>query len=377
MKKHILLTNDFLPKVGGIQSYLYEVYSRLDPDSFLIVTTGYPGAEEFDKLQSFKIIRYPSKVLLPTKRLSNFVIRTAQANGCEGVLIDPIFPLGLISRFLRRSGLTFGYIVHGAELTVYARLFVTKPLLKWIIKDSKYAIAAGIYPLNEFKVLSKENHHIKTINVPPGVDTSRFGPCRIEKRNELREKWGLDPDDFIIVSVSRLVKRKGMDELIRAADELKLQIPNLKVVLCGTGRDRKRLTRLNKALNFPVTMIGKVDYRDLPEIYSLGDIFVMTCRDRWFGLEQEGFGIVFLEAAASELVQIAGKSGGSFEAVEDNETGFLVSDKSTADDIVKKVNFLYNNPEILTKMARQARLRAENDFNYIKLSKDFGSFLAE
>ncbi len=377
MKKHILLTNDFFPKIGGIQSYLYEIYSRLDPKSFIVITSKYPGAEAFDKTQPYKIIRYPSKVLLPTRKLTDFVVKESKTFDSSLILIDPIFPLGLISKDLAKAGLDYGYIVHGAELTIYARLFATKRLLKTISKNSKYVIAAGIYPFNEFKTLTENKSTAKVINIPPGVDIERFRPATKDQRLAAREKFGLDKDAFVIISVSRLVKRKGMDALIKAADELKLQIPELEVIICGEGRDKKRLERINKRYGWPVKMIGKVSYNELPDIYQSGDVFVMACKNRWFDLEQEGFGIVFLEAAASGLPQIGGQSGGSSEAIDDENTGYLIRPNHQSVDIASKVNFLFNQPDIITKMSSQARYRTENTFNYDKLSNQFSLFLSE
>ncbi len=379
MKKHILLTNDFFPKLGGIQSYLYEIYSRLDPNSFIVITTKHLEADDFDRSQPFKIIRYPQKVLLPTKKLSKLVIATAREFGATDVIIDPIFPLGLISFFLPKANINYGLIVHGAELTIYARLILTKPALKAVTKNCSYLIAAGNYPLNEVNLLVKNssNEQMKLLNIPPGVDPEKFKPESAKNRTALRKKYSLTDDDFVIISVSRLVKRKGMDTLIKAADELKLQIPELKVLIGGKGRDAKRLHNLNKKYGLPVSFIGEVDSEELPKFYSIGDVFVMACRNRWFNLEQEGFGIVYLEAAACGLPSIGGMSGGSSDAIVDSDTGILISSENQEYQLVKKINYLYQNRQILAKMAYQAKKRAEQEFNYEVLSSRFATIFKE
>src|SRR5207247_1653761 len=123
---------------------------------------------------------------------------------------------------------------------------------------------------------------------------------------------------------SRLVPRKGMDTLVEAAARLAPNHPGLTVAVAGAGRDRSRLERLARRSGSPVRFLGRVPDADLPRVHGMADVFAMACRNRWAGLEQEGFGIVFLEAAACGVPQVAGDSGGAAEAVLDGEAGLVV-----------------------------------------------------
>ena len=160
--------------------------------------------------------------------------------------------------------------------------------------------------------------------MPPGVDLERFRPLGDEERRRARERFGLEPDDLVVASVSRLVPRKGMDTLIRAAAQLRTGYPDLRVVIAGRGRDRERLGRLVARIGAPVEFAGFVDEADKAALMATADVFAMVCRNRWAGLEQEGFGIVFAEAAACGVPQVCGQSGGAAEAVEDGVTGLVV-----------------------------------------------------
>ena len=164
--------------------------------------------------------------------------------------------------------------------------------------------------------------------------------------------------------MSRLVPRKGMDVLIRAAARLAPAHPDLEVVIGGTGRDRGRLERLVADLSAPVRLLGRVDDDDLPGLYGAADVFAMACRNRWFGLEQEGFGIVFLEAAACGVAQVAGESGGAAEAVVHGETGLVVDDPSSVDQLADALQALIVDPRRRRAMGEAGRRRAEEEFSY-------------
>ena len=159
-------------------------------------------------------------------------------------------------------------------------------------------IAAGGYPLAEGERAAGRS--LPSVLVPPGVDTERFRPARRGGAAPRRASTsGCPPTGPLVVSLSRLVPRKGMDVLIRAAAALADRHPGLTVAIGGGGRDRSRLDRLIRETGAPVRMVGRVSHDDLPRFYGCGDVYAMLCRNRWAGLEQEGFGIVFLEAAAA------------------------------------------------------------------------------
>src|SRR5205823_8284295 len=185
-----------------------------------------------------------------------------------------------------------------------------------------------------------------------------------DERARARASFGLPPDGRLVVSVSRLVPRKGMDTLIEASARLAPARPDLTVAIAGGGRDRARLERLVRRSSAPVRLLGRVDDERLPSLYGCADAFAMLCRNRWGGLEQEGFGIVFLEAAACGVPQVAGDSGGASEAVVDGETGLVVRRPESGDAAASTLARLLDDTDLRRAQGRAARARAERDFAF-------------
>jgi phosphatidylinositol alpha-1,6-mannosyltransferase len=181
----------------------------------------------------------------------------------------------------------------------------------------------------------------------------------------------------LVVSISRLVPRKGMDVLIDAADRLAPSYPDLVVAIAGDGRDRARLQRQAEACAVPVTLLGRVSDEDRSALLGAADVFVMACRNRWLGLEQEGFGIVFLEAAAAGVPQIAGNSGGAAEAVVDGVTGLVVDDPGDPGRVAEALRTLLVDPRLRTRMGAAGRTRAQGSFDYHVLASRLASTLEE
>ncbi len=182
---------------------------------------------------------------------------------------------------------------------------------------------------------------------------------------------------MLVVSVSRLVPRKGMDVVISAAAALAPRHPGLRVAIAGGGRERARLERLVATTGAPVRMLGRVPDADLPGLYGCADVFAMLCRNRWRGLEQEGFGIVFLEAAACAVPQLAGDSGGAAEAVVDGETGLVVREPESVDAVVASLDRLLGDAELRRAMGAAARRRAETEFSYDRLARRLATALED
>jgi phosphatidylinositol alpha-1,6-mannosyltransferase len=206
--------------------------------------------------------------------------------------------------------------------------------------------------------------------VPPGVDTERFRQLSDDERLAARARFGVAAGVPLIVSVSRLVPRKGMDTLIRASAELAFRLPDLQVLIAGGGRDQRRLARLIARTRAPARLIGRIADDALPELHGCADVFAMLCRNRWLGLEQEGFGIVFLEAAACGVPQVAGRSGGSHEAVEDGVTGFVIGSERPVGAATEALARILGDRELRTRMSTAARRRAVDEFTYDKLARE-------
>ena len=368
---HLLVTNDFPPKLGGIQSYLWELWRRLDPTSFTVLTTPHEGAAAWDAAQPFRVDRVGERVLLPTKNLTRRIDGLADEVGADLVLLDPALPLGHVGPGLHRP---FGVVVHGAEVTVPGRLPGVQLDLRRTLRAASLVIAAGHYPADEARRAAGRD--VPVVVVPPGVDTERFVPLSDEQRAEARDHFGLDPVAPLVLSVSRLVPRKGMDVLIRAVARVADRLPEVTLAIAGHGRDRGRLERVARRHGAPTRFLGRVDDDQLPLLYGCADAFAMLCRNRWLGLEQEGFGIVFLEAAASGVPQVAGASGGSAEAVEHERTGFVIDPASDAVGAASALKRILTDRDLARELAEASRQRAVADYSYDGLARDLEAGLA-
>ena len=378
-RRHLLVTNDFPPKIGGIQSYLWELWSRLDPTTFQILTArSDPNSAEFDEEQRARgIIIHRverSTLFFPTKGALRAIESVMESFHPDLVILDPAFPLGSLVRKI--TGPT-ALILHGAEVTIPGKIPGAKRSIRRSLREADGLIAAGPFPRREAENILSPQPCPPILEIPPGVDTSRFAPSEESARLRLRRDLGIGGTDPLVVSVSRLVPRKGMDVLVKAATLAQQQIPNLRVVIGGTGRDEKRLHSLIQRERAPVSLVGRVSDEGLPELLGASDLFVMDCRSRWAGLEQEGFGIVFLEAAACGVAQVAGQSGGSADAVIDGETGIVLKDPSDPGELARAMVSLLGDPARLARLGRAGQDRAKASFDYDVLARRLGGALAE
>ena len=367
---HLLVTNDFPPKVGGIQSYLWELWRRLPADRVTVLTTAHPDAAAFDADQAFPVHRWPGDVLLPRPQVGREIRRVAADAGAAVVMLDPALPVGLLGPWL---GMPYGVVLHGAEVTVPGHLPVARSLLARVLGGAVSVVAAGGYPAAEGTRVARRE--LPMVVVPPGVDVDRFRPLAPDEKHRARAEAGLPAEGRLVVGMSRLVPRKGFDVLIAAATLLAPSRPDLTVALAGAGRDRPRLERLVAATGAPVRLLGFVADSAMPGLLGAADIFAMPCRSRWGGLEQEGFGIVFLEAAACGVAGVAGASGGSHEAVAHGETGFVVSRPEDPVAVAAALARILDDADLGKAMGAAARRRAELHFSYDGLARRLADHL--
>ena len=372
MVQHLLVTNDYPPKLGGIQNYLWELWRRLPPEEVCVLTRSHPGDAEWDAQQNHRVIRSPRQFLLPTPDMAEEITEVADEIDADLVLYDPAVPLGALAPRLPHP---YGVILHGAEVTVPGRLPGTKQLLAQVLRGAQVVVTAGRYSVAEAERAA--GGPLPAVIVPPGVDVDRFKPLNAAQRLEARHRFGLPADGPVVVSISRLVPRKGMDVLISAVARLADRHPGLTVAVAGAGRDRARLDRLIGRTGAPVRLLDRVADSDLPDLYGCADVFAMMCRQRWGGLEQEGFGIVFLEAAAAGVPQLAGDSGGAAEAVEHGRTGLVVDKPSQLDAVIASLDALLSDRGRLQRMGLESRLRAVADFSYDYMAERLRTVIAE
>ena len=372
MAPHLLVTNDFPPKVGGIQTYLWELWRRLPADDVTVLTTAHPDAAAFDASQPFRIVRTKDKVLLPTPAMTRRIQRLRDEVGATLVVLDPAVPVGLVGPAL---GGPYAVVLHGSELIGRLPIGGSQAMGE-VVKRSVHVIAAGNYPASEARRVGGNRTPPITV-IPPGVDTERFRPASPEERRATRTRFGIEEDAELVVGVSRLVQRKGFDVLVEAASTLRATHPKLRVAIGGSGRDRERIQKRIDDTGAPAVLLGRIDDDDLPRLYAAADAFAMCCHTRWAGLEPEGFGIVFLEAAACGIPQVAGDSGGAADAVVHGETGLVVGDPRDPGAVADALRQLLDDPARRSLLGRNGRERAVAEFTYDHLAARLGSLLEE
>ena len=368
-RKHLLVTNDFPPKVGGIQNYLWELWRRLPAGAATVYTTPYAGTAAFDARQPFRIERSPEPWLIPYPWLPSRVRTMARETNSELVLFDPALPVGAIGP---RIGMPYGVILHGAEVTIPGRVPGLRSLMAPTLRQASLVVSAGAYALAEAERCA--GRALPSVVIPPGVDADRFVPADAATRARVRGRYGVADSDLLLATVSRLVPRKGMETLIRAGAAVAARRgtsdTNLKIVIGGSGRQADALRQLASQLGAPVELPGRLSDQDVVDLYGAADMMAMLCNARWGGLEQEGFGIVFLEAAAAGIPQIAGRSGGAHEAVVHGETGLIVDDPQDVDAAAAAILSLMNDPILRKDMGQRARARAKEEFDYDLLAAE-------
>ena len=359
----LLVTNDFPPKLGGIQTYLWELWRRL-PVPAVLTASSHPEARAFDAAQPFRVERMPAKVLWPSKALARRIDAMLSDDASTGGpwFIDPLLPTGLVVPRVHRRPVFA--IVHGAEVTTPGRVPGGRAVVRRVLHSVDGIVAAGGYPAQiAHEIATRE---IPTTIVPPGVDVERFQPSDESTRATTRRRFGLPVDAALVVGISRLVPRKGFDVVIDAVARLR----DVHLAIGGDGRDRARLERRARAAGIAhrVHFLGRIANDDLSAVYGCADVFAMACRDRWGGLEAEGFGIVFLEAQACGVPAVAGRSGGSHEAVADGETGFVI-DPQSVDAVADAIGRLLEDDERRAAMGRAAREWAVMNFAWDVLAE--------
>jgi phosphatidylinositol alpha-1,6-mannosyltransferase len=311
-------------------------------------------------------------VLLPNPVLSRRVRALAAELAVDLVMLDPAVPLGAIGPGL---GVPYGVVLHGAEVTIPGRVPGLSAVLGRVLRRAELVICAGGYPAAEAERCAGVT--LPTVVIPPGVDTDRFTPSHPAERSAARQRYGLDDDDLLVTSISRLVPRKGMDTLIRAAAALRLRQPALRLLIGGRGRDEARLRRLIASTGAPAELVGFVAEEDIPAFYGCADVFAMLCRARWGGLEQEGFGIVFAEAAACGVPTVCGRSGGAEEAVEHRVTGLVVDRPSSVQATARALDDLLADARRRRVYGAAGRERAVAMFDYDRLADRLHGALAD
>ncbi|MFT2018545.1 glycosyltransferase family 4 protein [Streptomyces sp. 796.1] len=369
MEKTLIVTNDFPPRPGGIQTFLHGMAVRLDPDRLVVYASTWKRGPEgaracaaFDAEQPFTVVRDRTTMLLPTPRVTRRATELLRAHGCGSVWFGAAAPLGLMAPALRAAGAhRLVATTHGHEAG-WAQLPAARQLLHRIGEGTDTLTYLGDYTRAKIAGALSERAAARMVHLPPGVDEKTFHPD--SGGAAVRAGLGL-AERPVVVCVSRLVPRKGQDTLIRALPSILRRVPDTVLLIVGGGPYRADLERLahRTGVAAAVRFTGPVPAAELPAHYGAGDVFAMPCRTRRGGLDVEGLGIVYLEASATGLPVVAGDSGGAPDAVIDGETGWVVSGTSV-EQSADRIATLLADPELCRRMGERGRAWIEERWRW-------------
>ena len=372
----LFVTNDFGPRAGGIETFIIGLIQRRPFGQTIVYTSFQESSAQFDAdwLANYgvRVIRDRSKILLPTPRVALHLRRIIKKEGITTAAFGAAAPLGLLSASMKRAGVVRTVaLTHGHEVW-WAKVFPFNLLLRRIGSTVDVLTYLGEFTRKAISKALTTKAQNAMVKIAPGIDVEHFIPTDAAP---LRESLGLT-DKKVIVSVGRLVHRKGQDRLIEAMPEILKKVPRAHLLLVGEGPYREYLQKLvhQHKLESSVTFIGRIQYQDLPMYICVGDIFAMPSRSRLMGLEVEGLGIVYLEASSCGLPVLAGDSGGAPDAVIQNETGLVVSG-TNSEEIASAALALLTNLEASQKMGVAGRQWIVDNWRWEIWSKGFEELL--
>jgi phosphatidylinositol alpha-1,6-mannosyltransferase len=358
MTRVLLVTNDFPPRRGGIQSYLHELVGHLvgtGTHELTVYAPKWKGSDDFDAeatVAGYSVVRHPGTLMLPVPSVSTRMRRLIERNDINTVWFGAAAPLALMAPLARDAGASRVIAsTHGHEVG-WSMLPLARTALRRIGTGTDVVTYVSRYTRGRFASAFGADAALE--HVPPGVDVDRFVPDEVA-RAKMRARYRLG-ERPVVVCVSRLVPRKGQDMLIRAMPSIRQRVPGAALVIVGGGPYSSTLRRLAHSFGVAqhVVFTDGVPADELPAHHAMADVFAMPCRTRGAGLDVEGFGIVFLEASASGVPVVAGRSGGAPETVLDGQTG-LVVDGWDVGAIAASVSDLLADPDRAARMGAAGR----------------------
>ena len=373
----LCITNDFGPRAGGIETFVIGLIERMPFGTVTVYTSAQGDSKAYDLrwLEEFgvEVIRDKSKILLPTPRVGRALRSLVLERGYQTVFFGAAAPLGLLASGLRRAGikrvvaLTHGHEVWWAKLWPFAwairRIGNSVDVLTYLGEFTRNAISRSL------SLRAQES----MVRIAPGIDTTHFAP--VADAHLLKEELDL-AGKRVIVSVGRLVHRKGQDTLVEALPEILQSHPDAHLLFVGVGPHleyiHKRAIQLGVLEH--ISFVGRVQYQELPRFISVGEVFAMPSRSRLAGLEVEGLGIVYLEASACGLPVVGGLSGGAPDALIEGETGLAVDGLKPA-QVAVAINSLLADPERARAMGARGRQWIIDEWEWQHWSKRFNELL--
>jgi phosphatidyl-myo-inositol dimannoside synthase len=370
----LLVTNDFPPRAGGIQSYLHALAERLPEGELAVYAPAWPGAAEFDAGLGYPVHRHPSSLMLPVPEVARRAAELAGAHEAETVWFGAAAPLALLGAGLRRRA-GVGRVVastHGHEVG-WSMLPVARQALRRIGREADVVTVVSRY--TRARVAAAFGPSAALEHLPPGVDAEAFRPDPAA-RAELRRRYRLG-NAPVVACISRLVARKGQDALVRALPLVRARVPGARLLLVGQGPYGPRLRRMAAEADVVehVVFTGAVPAGELAAHHAVGDVFALPCRTRGGGLDVEGLGIVLLEAAACGLPVVAGQSGGAPETVQEGRTGHVVDGRDLP-ALAEALTGLLSDPARARAMGAAGRAWMQREWSLPALARRLRQLLA-
>ncbi|MGY1773369.1 glycosyltransferase family 4 protein [Blastococcus sp. SYSU D00813] len=372
MSRTLVVTNDFPPRQGGIQTFVAALLARRPPDSLVVLASRSPGWEEHDAALPYPVVRRPTAMLLPTRGAARAAADLARRYGCDTAFYGAAAPLGLLAPALRSAGVRHQVgATHGHE-TGWVAVPGGRQLMRRIAAELDVLTYISEYTRGRLEPALRGRARMAQLS--PGVDVEAFSPAA--DGTAVRRRYGLG-EAPVVVCVSRLVARKGQDVLVAGWPRVLARHPDARLLLVGGGPEEAALRRAVAArgLGDSVVLTGPVPPGQLPDHYAAGDVFAMPCRTRRGGLDVEGLGMVYLEAAACGLPVVAGTSGGAPEAVQDGVTGRVVADPRSPEGVAAVLTGLLDDPERARAMGRAGRAWVEQRWSWTRIAETFAALL--
>ena len=366
----LLVTNDFPPRVGGIQRTLEALWQAMPADRIAVCCPDDDDAPRYDAAAAFTVVRQPERFLWPTPSAARRIEAVARDVGAEVIVFGATYPLAMLGPGLARRGVPYISAAHGFEYWLSLAPGTHALMRRATSRASRVAVMCSAFIARTVRTAVSPSVPVSVLY--PGADVERFRPDL--DASEIRATLGID-DRPVVVCVSRLVARKGQDVLIRAMPAIRARVPDATLVIVGGGPHEPALRAMADGVD-GVRFTGQVPEDQLPPYYALGDVFAMPCRSRLGGLEVEGWGNVFIEAAACGKPVVVGDSGGAREALVDGETGILVDGTSVA-DVADAVASLLSDPARAATMGAAGRERVLRDHRWSDIAQRLAGWLRE
>jgi phosphatidylinositol alpha-1,6-mannosyltransferase len=347
-----VLTNDYPPKPGGIQQYLSSLVAAL-PGEVMVLAPHDPAATAPEP----GVRRHHRSFMWPTPATADWAVAELTAFAPDAVLIGAPHPLpALAGRLGAELGVPVGVLAHGAEVTLPAAVPGARTALARTLAGADVLFAVSRFTEDRVRRLTG----CDVTYLGAGVDIARFVPTE-RGRHRPGQRGDGDPSPPVIGCVSRFVPRKGQRRLIDAVARLRAGGSDCGLMLVGKGRTERALRLHAAERGVPARFAVDVPWDALPGLYAAMDIFAMPCRSRWGGLEVEGLGLVYLEAAATGLPVVTGDSGGAPETVDPGVTGYVAHDE---DDLVGALGMLLDDGDRRLEMGAAGRRRIEDRYTW-------------